>query len=101
MKRQARRRQLAAAEQRLAQADAGLLASTAILRARLERHGPSALLGAGVATGAVAGMLPLGGVVRLARALTSVGLLLLRVPLGLWAGASARHDRTPPTEPTR
>lgn len=101
MKRQVRQRAVTVAELRLARTQADLHASTAILRARLERRGPSALLGAGVATGAVAGLLPLGGVMRIARALTNVGLFLLRVPLGLWSGASGAHDRTPPAESTR
>jgi hypothetical protein len=100
MMRRARQRQLAIAEHRLADAHAGLHASTTRLRARIDRHGPFALLGAGAATGAIAGLLPLGGVMRVVRGLTSVGLFLLRVPTNAWIGALRSHDRTPPADPT-
>ena len=101
MKRQACHRQIAIAERHFADADAGLQASTAILRARLGRHGPLAVLGAGAIAGAIAGRLPLGGIVHVTRTLTSVGLFLLRVPFGLWTGAHARRDQGLPAEPTR
>jgi hypothetical protein len=98
MTRRARQLHLAVAERNLADAHASLHAATARLRARLDRHGPFALLGAGAATGAVAGLLPLGGVVRIVRGLTSIGLLLLRVPFNAWIGALRMRDQTNPQD---
>jgi hypothetical protein len=93
MRRRECQRQLAVAERRLAVASTGLHASMTRLRTRIDRHGPIAVLGAGAASGAVAGMLPLGGVARIARGLASVGLLLLRVPARAWIAASRMHNR--------
>lgn len=93
MSRRERRCRLAVAERRLADANAGLHASATRLRARIDRHEPIALLGAGAASGVVAGMLPLGGVVRIARGLASVGLLLLRVPAHAWIDALRKNNR--------
>jgi hypothetical protein len=99
MTRRGRQLHLAGAERNLADAHASLHASMARLRARLDRHGPFALLGAGAATGAVAGLLPLGGVARMMRGLTSIGLLLLRVPANAWIGVLRMHDRSNPQDP--
>lgn len=101
MRRRERRLRLAIAERRLADATAGLHASTANVRARIHRHGPVALLGGGVAAGAVTGLLPLGGVMRIARGLASVGMLLLRLPVNAWIGALRMHDRSPTEEHAR
>lgn len=68
------------------------------LRRRMSRHGPFALLGAGVVTGATASMLPLG---KIARMLASATMLLLRIPANVWIGALRMHDRTPPANNTQ
>ena len=98
MTRRAAQRRLAAAERQLADANAGLHASTTQLRLRMSRRGPFALLGAGLVTGAVASVLPLRKITRL---LTGATMLLLRIPANVWIGALRMHDRTPPTSSTQ
>ena len=98
MNRSTRRHELAAAERQLALANANLHASSARLRARIDRHGPLALLGVGAATGAAAGLLPLGTVARAARASMRAALLLVRPIASVWLGALRMHDRKPSTD---
>ena len=98
MTRRACQHRLVAAERHLADANANLHASMRHLRLRMSRHGPFAVLGAGVVTGAAASVLPLG---KIARMLASATLLLLRIPANAWIGALRMHDRTPPTNSTQ
>lgn len=97
MSRRTSQRRLAAAERRLADANAGLHASMTQLHRRVSKRGPFALLGVGVVTGAAASVLPLR---RMARLLASATMLLLRLPASVWIGALRMHDRTPPKNGT-
>ncbi len=92
-----RRRQLHAAQQRFEQADADLRTALASLRTQVARHGPGAIVGTGVAGGAVAARLPLRGLLRIARWTLDAALLAMRLPAGLLA---ALPRTTPPPSST-
>lgn len=100
MKLRQRRREVQAAQQRLARARDGLHASAAALRERVDRHGPGAnvgaIVGAGVATGALVARVPARRLLRAARFALDASLLLMRLPAGLWL-AAARSPTAPAT----
>lgn len=83
-----RRRECVAAEARLRRAQDGLHAAVAALRSRVDRHGPATIVGIGAAGGAVAGRLPLRGLLRVARIALDASLLLMRLPAGMLAAAA-------------
>ncbi|MEO5560005.1 MAG: hypothetical protein ABIO49_09135 [Dokdonella sp.] len=86
-----RRREAALAEQRLLLARRGWHRETHAISASIARHSGWWIIGSGVASGAVAALIPLRGIGHAVRILGSVASFALRSPLGAMFAEAFAH----------